>query len=160
MEAVTKATERRFRWPKTRYRHCSGLATKLTKLRYGSSASDDEVDRRISDGLGCRRPLRGGLWTKERSERQPPATAIANAAGTRASVPSRWSFRDFARSSYFPEWLLAPRRRAEMALVQVVSESYVNAVSTRRVDRLTAAMGIEGISKSQVSEMAKSLNEI
>ena len=64
------------------------------------------------------------------------------------------------KGSYFPEWLLAPRRRAEKALVQVVSESYVNGVSTRRVDRLAAAMGIEGISKSQVSEMAKSLDEI
>ena len=64
------------------------------------------------------------------------------------------------KGSYFPEWLLAPRRRAEKALVQVVSESYVNGVSTRRVDRLAAAMGIEGISKSQVSEMAKSLDAI
>jgi transposase-like protein len=62
------------------------------------------------------------------------------------------------KGSYFPDWLLSPRRRAEKALVQVVSESYVNGVSTRRVDRLAAAMGIEGISKSQVSEMAKSLD--
>ena len=64
------------------------------------------------------------------------------------------------KGSYFPDWLLSPRRRAEKALVQVVSESYVNGVSTRRVDRLAAAMGIEGISKSQVSEMAKSLDEL
>lgn len=64
------------------------------------------------------------------------------------------------KGSYFPQWLLTPRRRAEKALVQVVSESYVNGVSTRRVDRLAAAMGIEGISKSQVSEMAKSLDEM
>ena len=64
------------------------------------------------------------------------------------------------KGSYFPGWLLSPRRRAEKALVQVVSESYVNGVSTRRVDRLAAAMGIEGISKSQVSEMAKSLDEL
>lgn len=64
------------------------------------------------------------------------------------------------KGSYFPDWLLSPRRRAERALVQVVSESYVNGVSTRRVDRLAAAMGIEGISKSQVSEMAKSLDEL
>ena len=62
------------------------------------------------------------------------------------------------KGSYFPDWLLSSRRRAEKALVQVVSESYVNGVSTRRVDRLAAAMGIEGISKSQVSEMAKSLD--
>ena len=64
------------------------------------------------------------------------------------------------KGSYFPDWLLSPRRRAERALVQVISESYVNGVSTRRVDRLAAAMGIEGISKSQVSEMAKSLDEL
>lgn len=64
------------------------------------------------------------------------------------------------KGSYFPEWLLTPRRRVEKALIQVVSESYVNGVSTRRMDRLAAAMGIEGISKSQVSEMAKSLDEI
>jgi len=64
------------------------------------------------------------------------------------------------KGSYFPDWLLSPRRRAEQALVQVVSESYVNGVSTRRVDRLAAAMGLEGISKSQVSEMAKSLDEL
>jgi transposase-like protein len=64
------------------------------------------------------------------------------------------------KGSYFPEWLLTPRRRAEKALVQVVSESYVNGVSTRRVDRIATAMGIEGISKSQVAEMAKSLDKI
>lgn len=64
------------------------------------------------------------------------------------------------KGSYFPDWLLSPRRRAERALVQVVSESYVNGVSTRRVDRLATAMGLEGISKSQVSEMAKSLDEL
>lgn len=38
--------------------------------------------------------------------------------------------------SYFPDWLLAPRRRAERALVSVVAESYVKGVSTRRVDGL------------------------
>jgi len=64
------------------------------------------------------------------------------------------------KGSYFPDWLLSPRRRAGQALVQVISESYVNGVSTRRVDRLAAALGIEGISHSQVSEMAKSLDEL
>lgn len=60
--------------------------------------------------------------------------------------------------SYFPDWLLEPRRRSERALVSVVTESYVNGVSTRKVDRLVRSMGIEGISKSKVSEMAKSLD--
>jgi putative transposase len=40
------------------------------------------------------------------------------------------------KGTYFPEWLLAPRRRAERALVQVVTECYVRGVSTRRVDGL------------------------
>jgi len=63
------------------------------------------------------------------------------------------------QGSYFPDWLLEPRRRCEKALSAVVAESYVNGVSTRKVDRLVQAMGIDGISKSQVSEMAKSLDE-
>lgn len=60
--------------------------------------------------------------------------------------------------SYFPDWLLEPRRRAERALVDVVCEAYVNGVSTRRVDHLVEAMGLSGISKSRVSEMAKELD--
>lgn len=61
--------------------------------------------------------------------------------------------------SYFPDWLLERRRRAERALVAVVAECYVRGVSTRRVDGLVKTLGIEGLSKSQVSEMAKSLDE-
>jgi putative transposase len=63
------------------------------------------------------------------------------------------------QGSYFPGWLLEPRRRAERALVAVVAECYVKGVSTRRVDGLIKTLGIEGISKSKVSEMAKSLDE-
>jgi len=60
--------------------------------------------------------------------------------------------------SYFPDWLIEPRRRAEQALVQVVADCYLAGVSTRRVDKLVKTLGIEGISKSQVSELAKSLD--
>jgi transposase-like protein len=62
--------------------------------------------------------------------------------------------------SYFPDWLLQPRRRAERALVAVVAQCYVEGVSTRRVDDVVRAMGIEGISASAVSEMAKSLDAV
>ena len=61
--------------------------------------------------------------------------------------------------SYYPEWLLTPRRRAERALVAVVTESYVLGISTRRVDGLVKALGVESISKSQVSRLAASLDE-
>ncbi len=61
--------------------------------------------------------------------------------------------------SYFPDWLLERRRRAERALVAVIAECYVRGVSTRRVEGLIATLGISGISKSQVSELARSLDE-
>jgi transposase-like protein len=61
-------------------------------------------------------------------------------------------------SSYYPDWLLTPRRRAEQALVSVIGQAYVEGVSTRRVDDLVKAMGIEGISRSEVSRMAAELD--
>jgi transposase-like protein len=64
------------------------------------------------------------------------------------------------RGSYFPDWLIDPRRRAEKALVAVVAECYVRGVSTRRVDGLVKTLGIESLSKSQVSRMAGELDEM
>ncbi len=61
--------------------------------------------------------------------------------------------------SYHPTWLLEPRRRAERALTQVVAECYVRGVSTRRVEGLVQTLGIEHLSKSQVSRMAKDLDK-
>jgi len=60
--------------------------------------------------------------------------------------------------SYFPEWLLERRRRAEAALTSVVATCYLLGVSTRRMDRLVQSLGITGLSKSQVSVMAKDLD--
>jgi putative transposase len=59
--------------------------------------------------------------------------------------------------SFFPS-LLAPRRRGERALVAVVQEAYVHGGSTRRVDDLVKALGLEGISKSQVSRLCQALD--
>ena len=64
------------------------------------------------------------------------------------------------RGVYSPEFLLQPRRRAEKALMAVVCQAYVEGVSTRRVDDLVRAMGIEGISKSEVSRMAEELDHV
>jgi transposase-like protein len=60
--------------------------------------------------------------------------------------------------SYFPSWL-EPRRRAEQALVAVVAEAYVQGVSTRKVEALVQALGIAGLSKSEVSRLAAGLDE-
>jgi putative transposase len=60
--------------------------------------------------------------------------------------------------SYFPEWLLERRKRAERALTSVVATCYLLGVSTRRMDKLVQSLGITTLSKSQVSEMAKELD--
>ena len=60
--------------------------------------------------------------------------------------------------TYFPEWLLERRRRAEAALTSVVATCYLLGVSTRRMDKLVQSLGITGLSRSQVSVMAKDLD--
>ena len=61
--------------------------------------------------------------------------------------------------SLYPEWLLERRKRAERALTSVVATCYLLGVSTRRMDKLVQTLGITGLSKSQVSVMAKELDE-
>jgi putative transposase len=63
------------------------------------------------------------------------------------------------QGSYLPS-ILEPRRRAERALTAVVAQCYVEGVSTRRVDDVARAMGLDGISKSQVSRMCAELDEV
>src|SRR6266480_3926350 len=64
------------------------------------------------------------------------------------------------QGSYFPDWLLQPRRRAEQAFVSVIADAYLFGVSTRRVEKLVQQLGVERMSKSQVSRLAKSLDAI
>jgi transposase-like protein len=60
--------------------------------------------------------------------------------------------------SYFPDWPLGRRRRAESAPVSVVATSYLLDVSTRRMEKLVETLGVTRLSRSQVSEMAKDLD--
>src|SRR4051812_18478380 len=60
--------------------------------------------------------------------------------------------------TYFPEWLLERRKRAERALTSVVATCYLLGVSTRRMDKLVQSLGITTLSKPQVSVMAKELD--
>lgn len=62
------------------------------------------------------------------------------------------------KGSYFPAFL-EPRRMAEKALTAVIQEAYVQGVSTRSVDDLVQAMGMSGISKSQVSRLCAEIDE-
>jgi putative transposase len=63
------------------------------------------------------------------------------------------------QGTYFPDWLLERRKRAEAALISVVATCYLLGVSTRRMDKLVQTLGITSLSKSQVSRMAADLDE-
>jgi transposase-like protein len=62
------------------------------------------------------------------------------------------------KGSYFPGFL-EPRRLAEKALTAVIQEAYIQGISTRSVDDLVKAMGMSGISKSQVSRLCQEIDE-
>jgi transposase-like protein len=62
------------------------------------------------------------------------------------------------QGSYFPPFL-EPRKTSEKALIAVIQEAWIGGVSTRRVDDLVQAMGLAGISKSQVSKLCKEIDE-
>ena len=62
------------------------------------------------------------------------------------------------QGSYFPEFL-EPRRTAEKALTAVIQEAYIKGISTRSVDDLVKALGMSGVSKSQVSRLCGELDE-
>jgi putative transposase len=104
-----------------------------------------------------------GLVGAERHERSEDRTGYRN--GTRIRT---WDTRvgtvDLAipkvrPGSYFPS-LLQPRRRAEQALLTVVQEAYVHGVSTRKVDDLVKGLGLDGISKSEVSRICGELDPL
>jgi putative transposase len=62
------------------------------------------------------------------------------------------------QGSYFPDFL-EPRRTAEKALAAVIQEAYIHGVSTRSVDDLVKALGMSGVSKSEVSRLCEELDE-
>jgi putative transposase len=97
----------------------------------------------------------------ERYERNDERTAYRNGYRTR-SWDTRVGTIELAipklrTGSYFPS-LLEPRRRAERALQSVIQEAWVHGVSTRKVDDLLRALGIDGISKSEVSRICSELD--
>jgi len=63
------------------------------------------------------------------------------------------------KGTYFPEWLPESRKRAESALITVVADCYLAGVGIRRMDKLVKTLGIDSLSKSQVSRMAADLDE-
>ena len=106
-----------------------------------------------------------GLIGAERHERTGERVAYRNGSRTRTRTwDTRMGTIELAipkvkPGTYFPS-LLQPRRRAEHALLAVVQEAYVHGVSTRKVDDLVKALGVDGISKSEVSRICGELDTV
>jgi transposase-like protein len=109
------------------------------------------MDAEVSAQIGAERYERTEGRTTQRNgyRRRPWDTRVGT---LELAIPK------LRTGSYFPSWL-EPRRRAEQALVAVVAEAYVQGVSTRKVEALVQALGIAGLSKSEVSRLAASLDE-
>lgn len=63
------------------------------------------------------------------------------------------------QGTYYPDWLLEPRRPAEKALVNVIQQAYIAGVSTRKMEGVVEELGLNGLDKSKVSRMTKELND-
>ena len=87
----------------------------------------------------------------------PTATVTANATGRPVPAPSNCAFRSW-EGQLFPR-LSRTRRMGEKALTAVIQEAYVHGISTRSVDDLVQAMGMSGISKSQVSRLCVEIDD-
>ncbi len=108
---------------------------------------DTEVSSQIGAGLYERSSERAAYRNGYRTRRWDTRTGTIE-----LKIPK------VTAGAYFPS-LLEPRRRAEKALHAVIVEAYVKGVSTRKVDDLVRALGIDGISRSEVSRICKALDE-
>ena len=88
----------------------------------------------------------------------PTATATATGPGRPGPARSSVKIPKLRKGSYFPGFL-EPRRMAEKALAAVIQEAYIQGVSTRSVDDLVQAMGMSGVSKSQVSRLCGEIDD-
>ena len=144
-----------------------------------TAPSSIDPTRFLHEQLGSASPdlLRQMLTTFMNTLMSAEADAVCGAAygevsAERTNVRNGYRMREFdtragtldvaipklREGSYFPDWLLERRRRAERALTTVVATCYLLGVSTRRMEKLVDALGITRLSKSQVSVMAAELD--
>jgi putative transposase len=139
-----------------------------------------DVEKLLTDQLATASPdlLRGLLSTFIQALMSAEADALCGAgycerSPERSNRRNGYRHRDFdtragtidvgipklRSGSYFPDWLLQRRKRAERALTSVVATCYLLGVSTRRMERLVETIGVTSLSKSQVSVMAAEIDK-
>src|SRR3954449_3263114 len=111
------------------------------------------IETEATEQIGAGRYERSDSRITDRNGSRPRLVAT-QAGDIKLRIPK------LRRGSFFPS-ILEPRRRIDQALYAVVIEAYVNGVSTRSVDDLVAALGVDsGISKSEVSRICAGLDEV
>jgi putative transposase len=135
----------------------------LDTLRKGEEPAEDPLRQivrwAVQELMELEAAVQIGAGRYERSDERSaqrnghrPRTWDTRVGSLELQIPKRRT------GSYFPSWL-EPRRRAEQALVAVIAEAYLQGVSTRKVEALVQALGIAGLSKSEVSRLAAALDE-
>jgi putative transposase len=100
----------------------------------------------------------GAAWGEKSPERLAQRNGYRERDWQTRAGPVELRIPKLRKGSYFP-FFLEPRRLAEKALTAVIQEAYIQGVSTRSVDELVKAMGMSGISKSQVSRLCEEIDE-
>ena len=102
--------------------------------------------------------LTGAAYGEKSSERLAQRNGYRERAWETRAGTVELRIPKLRKGSYFPGFL-EPRRLAEKALTAVVQEAYIQGISTRSVDDLVKALGMSGISKSQVSRLCEAIDE-
>jgi putative transposase len=102
--------------------------------------------------------LTGAAWGEKSPERLAQRNGYRDRMWETRAGSVELRIPKLRRGSYFPGFL-EPRRMAEKALTAVIQEAYIQGVSTRSVDDLVKALGMSGISKSQVSRLCAEIDE-
>ena len=102
--------------------------------------------------------LTGAAYGEKSSERLAQRNGYRERAWETRAGTVELRIPKLRKGSYFPGFL-EPRRLAEKALTAVVQEAYIQGISTRSVDDLVKALGMSGISKSQVSRLCEEIDE-
>src|ERR1700740_3208181 len=100
----------------------------------------------------------GAAWGEKSAERLAQRNGYRERDWETRGGTGELQIPKLRKGSYFP-FFLEPRRLAEKALTAVIQEAYIQGISTRSVDDLVKAMGMSGISKSQVSRLVVEIDE-